>query len=71
MGEFFQQTACVFAVTANQVAQYAVDSLRQLALKFLEKPELRSFTFQVSFLAPFEHIVKHLQRYDLDFFIFF
>jgi hypothetical protein len=30
-----------------QVAMYAVDSLRQLAMKFLERDELANYTFQV------------------------
>lgn len=34
----------------TSIAMYAIDSLKQLALKFLEKPELRSFHFQTKFL---------------------
>merc|ERR1719456_968522 len=39
------------------VAMFSVDSLRQLAMKFLEKQELTSFHFQVEFLRPFESIL--------------
>lgn len=35
------------------IALYAVDSLRQLAVKFLEKDELSNYSFQVEFLKPF------------------
>lgn len=35
------------------IAMYAIDSLKQLSTKFLEKPELRAFHFQTKFLQPF------------------
>ena len=35
------------------IALYAVDSLRQLAMKFLEKGELHNYQFQREFLKPF------------------
>ncbi|KAJ8613377.1 hypothetical protein CTAYLR_002304 [Chrysophaeum taylorii] len=44
------------------VAKYAVDSLRQLSLKFLCKEELREFSFQRSFLRPFERVFAAAQR---------
>lgn len=40
------------------VARYAVDSLRQLSLKFLSKEELKAFTFQRAFLRPFERVFR-------------
>ena len=40
------------------MAFFCVDSLRQLAMKFLEKGELPNFRFQKDFLRPFEYIVK-------------
>lgn len=40
------------------MAIFAVDSLRQLSMKFLEKGELANFRFQKDFLRPFEHIMK-------------
>lgn len=44
---------------ANEdVAFFAVDSLRQLSMKFLEKGEFANFRFQKDFLRPFEHIMK-------------
>ena len=36
----------------------AVDSLRQLSLKFLAKEELKAFTFQRAFLKPFERAFR-------------
>ena len=55
LGEYF-----VFAGTHDDdaVAMYAVDSLKQLSMKFLEKEELKSFNFQRTFLRPFETIMK-------------
>ena len=40
---------------------YAVDSLRQLAMKFLERDELANYSFQNDFLKPFV-IVMRLSR---------
>jgi hypothetical protein len=39
------------------VAMFAVDSLRQLSLKFLAKDEMAGFNFQRMFLEPFQHIM--------------
>ncbi len=39
-----------------QLAMYAIDSLRQLAVKFMVKEELRDFNFQRVVLRPFEAI---------------
>lgn len=40
------------------VAMYAVDSLRQLSMKFLERDELSKYTFQNDFLAPFATLMR-------------
>jgi len=40
------------------VSMYAIDSLKQLAAKFLEKDELSNFRFQSKFLQPFEIIME-------------
>ncbi len=37
---------------------FAVDSLRQLSVKFLERGELPNFRFQKDFMRPFEFIMK-------------
>jgi brefeldin A-inhibited guanine nucleotide-exchange protein len=48
------------ALSSNiELAMYAIDSMRQLALKFLEKDELSSFHFQRDFLKPFDTIVAN------------
>jgi brefeldin A-inhibited guanine nucleotide-exchange protein len=41
-----------------EVAMHAIDSLRQVSMKFLEKDELANFSFQKEFLRPFETIMK-------------
>jgi hypothetical protein len=40
------------------IAMYAVDSLRQLAMKFLERDELANYTFQNDFLRPFVVVMR-------------
>ena len=42
-----------------QVSMYAIDSLKQLAMKFLEKEELAHYHFQKEFLKPFETIMQN------------
>jgi len=59
LGEHFNVVGCS---EIEEVAVFAVDSLRQLSMKFLEKGELPGFSFQKDFLRPFEHIVKHNPR---------
>ncbi|KAM9506460.1 brefeldin A-inhibited guanine nucleotide-exchange protein 2-like isoform 2-T2 [Salvelinus alpinus] len=55
IGDHFNKVGC----NPNEdVAIFAVDALRQLSMKFLEKGELANFRFQKDFLRPFEHIVK-------------
>jgi brefeldin A-inhibited guanine nucleotide-exchange protein len=41
------------------IAGFAVDSLRQLAMKFLERAELAHYHTQNEFLKPFEYILIH------------
>lgn len=41
------------------VARFAVDSLRQLSMKFLEKEELSNYSSQLEFLNNFEWIMKN------------
>ncbi|XP_048832283.1 LOW QUALITY PROTEIN: brefeldin A-inhibited guanine nucleotide-exchange protein 1 [Brienomyrus brachyistius] len=55
IGDHFNKVGCS---TNEDVAIFAVDSLRQLSMKFLEKGELANFRFQKDFLRPFEHIMK-------------
>jgi brefeldin A-inhibited guanine nucleotide-exchange protein len=50
MSDFFAQIACD---KNSRVNFFAIDSLKQLSSKFLEKPELSEFNFQRTFLNPF------------------
>ena len=51
MGEHFNKVGCMPNV---EIANAAVDALRQLSMKFLEKGELANYSFQKDFLRPFE-----------------
>lgn len=55
LGDHFNKVGCS---PSEDVAFFAVDSLRQLSMKFIEKGEFANFRFQKDFLRPFEHIVK-------------
>ena len=50
MAEYFAKIACH---KNSRVSFFALDSLKQLSSKFLEKPELSEFNFQRIFLNPF------------------
>lgn len=55
LGEHFNTVGC----NANEeISFFALDSLRQLSIKFMEKGEFSNFRFQKDFLRPFEHIMK-------------
>ncbi|KAJ7591093.1 sec7 guanine nucleotide exchange factor [Mycena floridula] len=56
LGEHFNQVCCH---NNPHVGFFALDSLRQLAMRFLEKEELPHFVFQKDFLKPFEHTMIH------------
>lgn len=43
----------------EKVAMYAIDSLRQLGMKYLERPELANFTFQNDILKPFVVLMRN------------
>lgn len=55
LGDHFDRVGCS---PRQDIAFFAVDSLRQLATKFIEKGEFANFRFQKDFLRPFEHIMK-------------
>ncbi|TEB18185.1 hypothetical protein C9890_0451 [Perkinsus sp. BL_2016] len=46
-----------FVKMATQGSMFAIDSLRQLAFKFLSKPELGNYHFQTEFMRPFSLIM--------------
>ena len=56
LGNHFNIVGCN---DSQQISIFAVDSLKQLSLKFLEKGELQNFHFQKDFLRPFEFIMKN------------
>lgn len=43
----------------ERVAMYAIDSLRQLGMKYLERAELANFTFQNDILKPFVILMRN------------
>lgn len=55
LGDHFNTVGCN---TNEEIAFFALDSLRQLSMKFIEKGEFSNFRFQKDFLRPFEHIMK-------------
>ncbi|KAF1992505.1 hypothetical protein K402DRAFT_366761 [Aulographum hederae CBS 113979] len=56
LGQHFIEVGCH---TNTAVVEFALNSLRQLSMKFMEIPELPGFKFQKDFLKPFEHIMKN------------
>lgn len=55
LGDHFNAVGCN---PNEEIAFFALDSLRQLSMKFIEKGEFANFRFQKDFLRPFEHIMK-------------
>ena len=66
LGEHFNRVGCH---PNHNIATFAIDSLRQLAMKFLEKEELSHFKFQKEFLKPFEFILANNQSTAIKDFI--
>ncbi|KAI8865756.1 hypothetical protein GQ42DRAFT_111613, partial [Ramicandelaber brevisporus] len=56
LGEHFNQVGCQ---PSEQICFFALDSLRQLSMRFLEKEELLNFKFQKDFLRPFHFILEN------------
>ncbi|CAD5111922.1 DgyrCDS1182 [Dimorphilus gyrociliatus] len=55
LGDHFNKVGCN---PNEEISFFAIDSLRQLAMKFIEKGEFANFRFQKDFLRPFEYIMK-------------
>ena len=55
LGDHFNSVGCH---PDEDIALFAIDSLKQLALKFIEKGELPNFHFQKDFLKPFHYIIS-------------
>lgn len=58
LGDHFNKVGCS---QDEAIAFFAIDSLRQLSMKFIEKGEFSNFRFQKDFLRPFEVIMKRTQ----------
>ncbi|KAJ5722760.1 hypothetical protein N7488_000795 [Penicillium malachiteum] len=56
LGQHFNQVGCH---TNTTVVFFALDSLRQLSMRFMEIAELPGFKFQKDFLKPFEHVMAN------------
>ena len=56
LGEHFNDVGCHANV---HVVTFALDSLRQLSMRFMELEELPGFKFQKDFLKPFEHVMAN------------
>ncbi|KAI9779209.1 MAG: guanine nucleotide exchange protein for ADP-robosylation factor [Candelina submexicana] len=56
LGEHFNRVGCH---TNTNVVFFALDSLRQLSMRFMEIEELPGFKFQKDFLKPFEHVMAN------------
>ncbi|KAL6077477.1 Brefeldin A-inhibited guanine nucleotide-exchange protein 1 [Balamuthia mandrillaris] len=63
MGKHMEQVGCHQNL---YIAIYAINSLKQLAMRFLAKTELANFQFQKDFLKPFENIITHNPPVALD-----
>lgn len=55
LGDHFNTVGCNLN---EEIAFFAIDSLRQMSMKFIEKGEFTNFRFQKDFLRPFEHTMK-------------
>lgn len=62
MGEAFNK---IGTESNLAVVFFAIDSLRQLSIRFLDIEELSGFEFQLDFLKPFEHIVENTKDIDV------
>ena len=56
LGDHFNQVGCH---NNTSVVFFALDSLRQLSMRFMELEELPGFKFQKDFLRPFEYIMSN------------
>ncbi|RYP92515.1 hypothetical protein DL770_001381 [Monosporascus sp. CRB-9-2] len=56
LGEHFNKVGCH---VNTAIVYFALDSLRQLSMRFMEIEELPGFKFQKDFLKPFEHVIAN------------
>eukprot|EP00850_Spirogloea_muscicola_P010395 SM000061S19222 [mRNA] locus=s61:207593:216818:+ [translate_table: standard] len=62
LADYFVTVGCMENLS---VAMYAMDSLRQLAMKFLERDELANFNFQNEFLKPFVVVMRRSKSVEI------
>ncbi|CAO3648932.1 unnamed protein product [Cunninghamella blakesleeana] len=62
LGDYFNK---VGSQSNIKIAIFALDSLRQLAMKFLEKEELPHFKFQKDFLMPFHEVLANNPKTEI------
>jgi brefeldin A-inhibited guanine nucleotide-exchange protein len=63
LGQHFNHVGCHSNTT---VVFFALDSLRQLSMRFMEIEELPGFKFQKDFLKPFEHVMANSNVVHID-----
>lgn len=56
LGDHFNRVGCH---SNTAIVFFALDSLRQLSIRFMELEELSGFKFQKDFLKPFEHVMSN------------
>ncbi|EJT78155.1 transporter SEC7 [Gaeumannomyces tritici R3-111a-1] len=56
LGDHFNDVGCH---VNEAIVFFALDSLRQLSMRFMEIEELAGFKFQKDFLKPFEHVMSN------------
>lgn len=62
LGEHFNDVGCH---SNTNVVFFALDSLRQLSMRFMEIEELPGFKFQKDFLKPFEHVMANSSTFTV------
>ncbi len=62
LSDFFVNVCCHQNLN---IAIYAVDSLRQLAMKFLERDELANYSFQNDFMKPFVIVMRQSKAVEI------
>jgi brefeldin A-inhibited guanine nucleotide-exchange protein len=62
LSDFFVTIGCSENLS---IAIFAMDSLRQLAMKFLEREELTNYNFQNEFLKPFVVVMRKSRAVEI------
>jgi Sec7-like guanine-nucleotide exchange factor len=62
LSEFFVTIGCSENLS---IAIFAMDSLRQLAMKFLEREELANYNFQNEFMKPFVVVMRKSRAVEI------